>query len=91
MNFWQKKIPGFIYEANYENIVKNQEYESKNMIKFCGLDWDPNCLNFHKNNKTPIKTASVVQARKPIYKSSLRLSDKYLKYFEDSFNQLEKF
>ena len=91
MNFWQKKIPGFIYEANYENMVKNQEHESKNMIDFCGLDWDPNCLNFHKNNKTPIKTASIVQARKPIYKSSLQLSDKYLKYFEDSFNQLEKF
>jgi hypothetical protein len=72
-------------------MVKNPEHESKNMTDFCGLDWDPNCLNFHKNNKTPIKTASIVQARKPIYKSSLRLSDKYLKYFEDSFNQLEKF
>ena len=91
MQFWKKKIPEFIYEANYEDLVKNQENESKNIIKFCGLDWDPNCLNFHKNNKTPIKTASIVQARKPIYKSSLSLSDKYLKYFEDSFEQLNNF
>ena len=91
MKFWIEKIPGFIYEANYENIVKNQEEESKKMIQFCELDWDPNCLNFYKNNKTPIKTASIVQARKPIYKSSLRLSDKYLKYFEESFNLLDNF
>ena len=91
MNFWNEKIPGYIYEANYENIVKNQEDESKKMIKFCELNWDPNCLNFHKNNKTPIKTASIVQARKPIYKSSLRLSDKYLKYFQQSFEKLENF
>jgi hypothetical protein len=91
MKFWIEKIPGFIYEANYENIVKNQEEESKKMIQFCELDWDPNCLNFHKNNKTPIKTASIVQARKPIYKSSLRLSDKYSKYFQESFNLLDNF
>ena len=55
------------------------------------LIWDQNCLKFYKNNKTPIKTASIVQARKPIYKTSLRLSDKYLKYFEDSFKQLNNF
>ena len=91
MKFWIEKIPGFIYEANYENIVKNQEEESKKMIQFCELDWDPNCLNFYKNNKTPIKTASIVQARKPIYKSSLRLSDKYLKYFRESFDLLNNF
>ena len=91
MNFWNEKIPGYIYEANYESIVKNQEDESKKMIKFCELNWDPNCLNFYKNNKTPIKTASIVQARKPIYKSSLRLSDKYLKYFQQSFEKLENF
>ena len=89
MNFWNEKIPGYIYEANYENIVKNQEDESKKMIKFCELNWDPNCLNFHKNNKTPIKTASIVQARKPIYKSSVNLSKKYEKYFEEVFNSLK--
>ena len=49
----------------------------KNLIKFCELNWDPNCLNFHKNKKTPIKTASIVQARKPIYSSSVRLNQKY--------------
>ncbi len=89
MNFWKEKIPNFIYEANYEEITSNQEKETRKILEFCNLEWDPNCLNFHKNNKTPIKTASIVQARKPIYKSSVNLSKKYEKYFEEVFNSLK--
>ena len=90
MNFWKEKIPDFIYEAKYEEIVSNQENETRKILEFCELDWDPNCLNFHKNKKTPIKTASIVQARKPIYSSSVKLNQKYEKYFEELFNSLNK-
>jgi Flp pilus assembly protein TadD len=89
MNFWKQKIPNFIFDAEYEEIVKNQEIVSKKIIDFCNLNWDPNCLNFHQNKKTPIKTASIVQARKPIYKSSLKLNEKYLEYFEELFKILD--
>ena len=73
MDFWKKKIlPEFIYEAKYEEIVSNPEFiEIKKLINFCNLEWDPDCLNFHKKKKTPIQTVSVAQARKPIYKTSL--------------------
>jgi Flp pilus assembly protein TadD len=91
MNFWKLKIPNFIYEAEYEELVDNQEIESKKIINFCELKWDPNCLNFYKNKKTPIKTASIVQARKPIYKSSVKLSEKYNAYFDDIFKELNNF
>ena len=91
MSFWNEKLPGSIYEANYEELVKNQEEESKKIIKFCGLDWDSNCLNFHKNSKTPIKTASIVQARKPIYKSSMSLSDNYSNFFDKYFKLLKDY
>ena len=91
MSFWNEKLPGSIYEANYEELVKNQEEESKKIIKFCGLDWDSNCLNFHKNSKTPIKTASIVQARKPIYKSSMSLSDNYFNFFDKYFKLLKDY
>ena len=49
------------------------------LIKFCGLNWDPSCLESHKNTRT-IKTVSFLQARKPIYKSSINSSSKYLEY-----------
>ena len=88
MKFWKEKIPDFIYDAKYEDVVQNQEIESKKILKFCNLDWDPNCLNFYKNKKTPIKTASIVQARKTIYKTSLKLNEKYSNYFQELFASL---
>ena len=91
MNFWNTKIPDFIYDLNYENLVKNQEEEIKNLISFCNLDWDPDCLEFHKKNKTPIKTVSINQARKPIYNKSVNSNELYSKHLPTLFSLLEKF
>jgi len=88
MNFWNSKISNEIYNANYENIVNNKETEIKKIIQFCDLEWDPACLNHHKNNKTPISTVSVAQARKPIYSSSLNSNNNYTKYLSELFNAL---
>ena len=79
MDFWKSKFPGFIFDVKYENLVSNNQEEIKKIIEFCNLEWDENCLNFHKN-KTPIKTMSTAQARKPIYKSSVKSFDKFKKF-----------
>jgi len=88
MNFWNSKISNEIYNANYENIVNDKETEIKKIIQFCDLEWDPACLNHHKNNKTPISTVSVTQARKPIYNSSLNSNNNYTKYLSEMFSAL---
>ena len=82
MNFWNEKFPGTIYEAKYEQIVKNQESEIKKIIKFCDLPWEESCLSSHKN-KTPIKTMSTAQARQPIYQSSINSFERYSSYLEE--------
>ena len=79
MKFWKKYFSNNIYDLNYENLVNNPEEEIKNLIKFCELNWDPNCLK-HYENKRVIKTVSFNQARKPIYKSAIKSSNKYEKY-----------
>ena len=89
MKFWNKKLPNDIYNANYERIVQNKEIEIKKLIEFCGLKWDSACLNHHKHIKTPISTVSVVQARKPIYSSSLNSNNKYSKYLNDLYSSLK--
>ena len=89
MDFWKKKLPGFIYEAKYEKIVSNPESEIEKLINFCDLDWDPNCINFHKKNKTPIQTVSVSQARKPIYQSSVNSNIGYSKYLQEMYDILD--
>ena len=89
INFWKEKIPNFIYDVNYESLVKDKEKKIKEIINFCDLDWDTRCLQPHKNSKTPIKTVSINQARKEIYKSSLNSYSNYSKYLNKMFEALE--
>mgnify|MGYP001205889677 FL=1 len=88
MNYWKHKVGDFIYEVEYEKLVSNKEEEIKKLIKFCDLKWDPICLNHHKSKKTPIKTVSISQARKPIYKSSVNSNSNYENYLSEMFNLL---
>ena len=70
VNFWKNNFPNELFEVDYEEIVKHKDIVIREMINFCELYWDPNCLLFYKN-KSPIKTASAFQARQPIYESSV--------------------
>jgi hypothetical protein len=88
VNYWKKLYPKEIYTAKYENLINNNVIETKKIINFCDLEWDQNCLR-HDKNKSAIKTASVSQARKPIYKSSINLSDNYSKYLNEMFGLLK--
>jgi tetratricopeptide (TPR) repeat protein len=78
MLHWHTVLPGFIYDIQYEELIANQEIQSKSLIEFCGLDWSPKCLTFHKTRR-PVQTASVAQVRKPIYKDSVDLWKQYQK------------
>ena len=75
------------YEPS-EKILKKQK-EIEKLIEFCGLEWDENCLNPHKN-KSAIKTASINQARRPIYQSSIDTNQYYSKYLKTLFSLLKK-
>ena len=54
MNFWHKKIPNYIYDCSYEELVSNKENETRKLIEFCNLEWEDNCID-HTKNKTGIK------------------------------------
>jgi len=81
MKYWEKKIPNFIYNLDYQKLVENQKEETQKLLKYCGKDWEDSCLNFSKS-PTPIKTVSITQARKPIYKTSLNSYEKYSEFLE---------
>ena len=88
IKFWKSKLPGYIYEMNYEDLVNNQEIELKKVIDFCCLDWNSEILKFDKKKK-PVSTASIFQANQPIHNKSINLHLKYTQ-FSDFFNKLEK-
>ena len=85
MNYWKNKFGKEIYDIDYENLIKNPEKEIKNLVSFCGLDWNENYLKFYENKKT-VSTASLAQVRSPLYKSSIKKWEK----FSEELNELKK-
>ncbi|HET8750239.1 MAG TPA: sulfotransferase [Sphingomicrobium sp.] len=77
MEHWEKVLPeGFLTTVVYEDVVADTEKEAKRLIEFLGLPWNEKCVEFHKSDR-PVKTASVAQVRKPIYKTSVQRWKKY--------------
>jgi len=88
MKFWNSKISGSIHTVEYEKIVSDKKNEIEKLLEFCELELDDNCFNHHKNTKTPIKTASISQARQAVYSSSVHSSDKYKDHLKEMFQNL---
>ena len=76
MKFWNQIYTNKIYNIKYENLINKNSDEVKSLLKFCNLKWDAKCLKHHENKRI-IKTLSTLQARSPIYKSSLEITKRY--------------
>jgi tetratricopeptide (TPR) repeat protein len=69
MAHWREVLPPAVYyETVYEDLVGDREVRSRELIDFCGLDWDDACL-VPEQNERQVRTASVWQARQPVYKT----------------------
>jgi tetratricopeptide (TPR) repeat protein len=71
MAFWQASLADRILEISYEDLVGQQEAMTRRLLDFCGLGWHEDCLRFEENS-APVATASAVQVRAPMYRSSVR-------------------
>lgn len=87
MDHWHKVIPDRFIEMNYEDLVANQEDESKRLIDYIGLDWDEDCLRFFESDRL-VRTASITQVRQPIYKKSVARWEAYKEHIGDLFDHI---
>ena len=72
MEHWRRILPpGVMIEIDYEEVVADTEIQARRILEHCGLPWEESCLDFHKLDR-PVRTASAVQVRKPIYGTSIR-------------------
>ena len=77
MSHWRDTLPDNRFmEVRYEDIVFDQENQTRRLLDFCGLDWEGACLRFHEN-AAPVSTASSVQVRQPLYSGSIGRWKKY--------------
>ncbi len=71
MAHWRQVLPADRFlEIDYEAMVADRERLTRQIIGFCGLEWDEACLH-SKRNRSVIKTASNWQARQPVYTTSV--------------------
>jgi tetratricopeptide (TPR) repeat protein len=70
MNHWQGVLPVPMLEVEYESLVADPERVSRELVAWCGLEWNAACLEFHKTRRA-VRTASAAQVRRPIYRSSI--------------------
>jgi tetratricopeptide (TPR) repeat protein len=70
MAHWHEVMPGVIHTIAYEDVVSNLEGEARELLNYCGLGWEAECLRFHENRQAST-TASASQVRQPVYQSSV--------------------
>lgn len=90
MEHWKQVMPypeNFI-EVQYEDVVADQEGQSRRLLDFLGMPWDDKCLEFYKTERS-VKTASADQVRKPIYTSSVEKWKQYEELLQPLIKTLE--
>jgi len=89
MAFWRECFPNSIYELCYEDLTENQQAETRKLLAFCDLDWQPQCLDFHLT-KRPVKTLSASQVRKKMYQGSSEAWRKYAVHLQPLIKVLQQ-
>ncbi len=78
---WRQVLPQPTLTIDYEKLVADLEGESRRLIAFLGLDWEPGCLEFYKTER-PVRTASGWQVRQPLFTHSVGRWRRYERHLQ---------
>lgn len=88
MAYWRETLPeGTLITVNYEVMVADFERQAKKIIAHIGLDWNDQCLRFYESDRS-VKTASLIQVRKPVYNTSVGRWKKYEDHLKPLITEL---
>jgi len=74
--FWLKEFPDRVFDLEYEALVADPEPTIRRLLDFCGLPFDPACMDFHKTERTVLSAPSAAQVRQPLRTDTAR-ADRY--------------
>jgi len=74
-------LPGRVHRVIYERMVDDTEGEVRALLDYCGLEFEPACLEFHKTERA-VRTASSEQVRRPIYRDATEEWRAYERYLD---------
>jgi hypothetical protein len=90
MQHWRSVLPADrLFEVSYEELIANRESVTREMVSFCGLEWDDACLR-PEDNERAVATPSVWQVRQPVYSTSVERWRRYEPWL-GAFGKLKDF
>jgi tetratricopeptide (TPR) repeat protein len=70
--FWLQRYPGQVFDLEYEILTAEPEPTIRRLLDFCGLPFDPACLEFHKTSRAVLSSPSAAQVRQPMRRDTAR-------------------
>ena len=70
MRHWDEALPGRVLRVHHEDVVDDVEASVRRLLDYCGLDFEPACVDFHANRRS-VRTPSSEQVRQPIFRDGL--------------------
>ncbi len=74
--FWLEAFPDRVFDLEYETLIARPEATIRRLLDFCGLPFDPACLEFHRTERTVLSAPSAAQVRQPLRHDTAR-ADRY--------------
>jgi predicted Zn-dependent protease len=81
MRHWDEALPGRVLLVQHEDVVDNLEGSVRRMLDYCGLPFEPACVDFHKTKRS-VRTPSSEQVRQPIFRDGLDQWKTYAAWLE---------
>jgi len=78
---------GGILHVRYEDLVDDVEGQTRAILAFLGLEFEPDCLDFHLST-TAVATPSSEQVRRPINREGIGSADPYRQWLGPMIEQL---
>ena len=88
MDHWDTVLPGVVLRVQYEEVVDDLESQVRKVLDFCGLEFEQDCLEFHKSDRA-VNTASSEQVRQPIYTGAINFWRNYESHLGEMIETLE--
>jgi tetratricopeptide (TPR) repeat protein len=88
MDHWHDVLPGKVLDVQYEDMVDDQEGQTRRILDYLGLPWEDSVLRFYETERA-VNTASSEQVRQPIYTGSLNFWRNYERHLGELIGVLE--
>ncbi len=68
---WHARLPDRLLELTHEELLRDQEGQTRRLLDFLDLPFDPACLEFHRSDRQ-VRTFSAAQVRQPLQADTAR-------------------